>query len=545
MSSRQPSMSCSSGSKFDEFQWVNTIRRTLEKEDEDDTDQITVSIFTVPKTLMSCHPDFYTPHQLPLGPYHYWRPDLSEMEGYKLSAAKNLQNQLRCSNFQDIVEKLIKLEPKIRACYHSYLNFNSVTLAWMMALDASFLLEFLQIYSVNEDRNLCRISSRMTHLLDYSKRKSAHSAILRDIVMMENQIPLFVLRKVLKFLLMSAESADDMLISMLLGLCKELSPFKMVELEKIKVLEHYHLLDSLYDIMVPRVDELLIDVTAEDVEENRYETEQENRGSGIDFSHVKCFLSELWNTVSELNIGPMRSLKNVATSATGIFKISWTILSNLLNSSASNNSIEPETESGAGRNNQQLPPLVEEIAIPSVTQLSNSGVRFFPTRGNISTINFDTEKAVFCLPMISLDANSEFIFRNLVAYELSHASGPMFFARYVELMNGIIDTEEDVRLLRERGIIFNHLKSDQEVANLWNGMSKCKSIRLTKAPLLDKVIDDVNKYYNSRWTVKIGKFMKHSVFSSWKFLTMLASILLLLLMAVESFCSVYKCGGIF
>ncbi|KAJ6734577.1 PROTEIN putative (DUF247)-RELATED-RELATED [Salix purpurea] len=322
MSSRQPSMSCSSGSKFDEFQWVNSIRRTLEKEDEDDTDQITVSIFTVPKTLMSCHPDFYTPHQLPLGPYHYWRPDLSEMEGYKLSAAKSLQNQLRCSNFQDIVEKLIRLEPKIRACYHSYLNFNSVTLAWMMALDASFLLEFLQIYSANEDRNLCRISSRMTHLLDYSKRKSAHSAILRDIVMMENQIPLFVLRKVLKFLLMSAESADDMLISMLLGLY------------------------SLYDIVVPRVDELLIDVTAEDLEENRYETEQENRGSGIDFSQVKCFLSELWNTVSELNIGPMRSLKNVATSSTGIFKISWAILSNLLNSSASNNSIEPETESG-------------------------------------------------------------------------------------------------------------------------------------------------------------------------------------------------------
>jgi hypothetical protein len=188
--------------------------------------------------------------------------------------------------------------------------------------------------------------------------------------------------------------------------------------------------------------------------------------------------------------------------------------------------------------------LVEEIAIPSVTQLSNTGVRFLPTKGNISTINFDTEKAAFYIPMISLDANSEFIFRNLVAYEISHASGPMIFARYIELMNGIIDTEEDVRLLRERGIIFNHLKSDQEVANLWNGMSKCKSMRLTKAPFLDKVIEDVNKYYNSRWKVKIRKFMKHTVFCSWQFLTVLASILLLLLMAVESFCSVYKCNRI-
>ena len=535
-------MTGSSSSKFDEFQWVNTIRRTLERELEDDTDQIPVCIYTVPKTLMSSHPDFYTPHQLPLGPYHYWRPDLSEMESYKLSAVKKLQNQFQSDNFQNLVEKLVKLEPKIRACYHNYLNLNAETLAWMMALDASFLLEFLQIYSVKENEVLWTISSRMTHLLDYSKRKSAHYVILRDIVMMENQIPLFVLRKVLKFLLMSAESADDMLISMLLGLCKELSPFKMVELEKTKVLEHSHLLDSLYDIMVPREEELPIEITIEDVEENRSETVQENEGSGIDMNLVKSFLSELWNTASELNIGPMRFLKNASASMTSKLGFSWTILSKLLNLSSSNYGIEPENESA--RNNQQLPPLVEEIAIPSVTQLSNTGVRFLPTKGNISTINFDTEKAAFYIPMISLDANSEFIFRNLVAYEISHASGPMIFARYIELMNGIIDTEEDVRLLRERGIIFNHLKSDQEVANLWNGMSKCKSMRLTKAPFLDNVIEDVNKYYNSRWKVKIRKFMKHTVFCSWQFLTMLASILLLLLMAVESFCSVYKCNRI-
>ncbi|KAG6741586.1 hypothetical protein POTOM_054855 [Populus tomentosa] len=504
-------MTGSSSSKFDEFQWVNTIRRTLERELEEDTDQIPVCIFTVPRTLMSSHPNFYTPHQLPLGPYHYWRPDLSEMESYKLSAARKLQNQFQSDNFQNLVEKLVKLEPKIRACYHKYLNLNAETLAWMMALDASFLLEFLQIYSVKENEVLSRVSSRMTHLLDYSKRKSAHYA----------------------------ESADDLLISMLLGLCKELSPFKMVELEKTKVLEHSHLLDSLYDIMVPRVEELPIEITIEDVEENRSETEQENEGSGIDLNLAKSILSELWNTVSELNIGPMRCLKNASAAMTSKLGFYWTLLNELLNLSASNRGIEPENESA--RNNQQLPPLAEEIAIPSVTQLSNTGVRFLPTKGNISTINFDTEKAIFYVPMISLDANSEFVFRNLVAYEISNASGPMIFARYIELMNGIIDTEEDVRLLREGGIIFNHLKSDQEVANLWNGMSKCKSIRLTKAPFLDKVIEDVNKYYNSRWKVKIRKFMKHSVFRSWQFLTMLASILLLLLMAVESFCTVYKC----
>jgi hypothetical protein len=37
-----------------------------------------------------------------------------------------------------------------------------------------------------------RVSSRMSHLVDYAGRKSGHNAILRDMVMLENQIPLFV-----------------------------------------------------------------------------------------------------------------------------------------------------------------------------------------------------------------------------------------------------------------------------------------------------------------------------------------------------------------
>ncbi|KAJ8536188.1 hypothetical protein K7X08_034589 [Anisodus acutangulus] len=79
-------------------------------------------------------------------------------------------------------------------------------------------------------------------------------------------------------------------------------------------------------------------------------------------------------------------------------------------------------------------------------------------------------------------------------------------------MNGIIDTAEDVALLRERGIVLNRLKSDDEVANLWNSMSK--SVKLTKVQLLDKVIEDVNKFYNGRWKLEVdysGWFAKYRV----------------------------------
>ena len=132
------------------------------------------------------------------------------------------------------------------------------------------------------------------------------------------------------------------------------------------------------------------------------------------------------------------------------------------------------------------------------------------------------------------------ILRNLVAYEASVAPGPLVFTRYTELMNGIIDTKEDVKLLRDSKIVLNHTKSDTDAAELWNGMSR--SVRLTRVAFMDKVIEDVNKYHNSRWRVKTKKFMAKYVLGSWPFLTFLATILLLVLTAIQSFCSLYSCA---
>ncbi|KAK9232418.1 hypothetical protein WN943_022664 [Citrus x changshan-huyou] len=56
-------------------------------------------------------------------------------------------------------------------------------------------------------------------------------------------------------------------------------------------------------------------------------------------------------------------------------------------------------------------------------------------------------------------------------------------------------------------------------------------------------MEDVNKYYYNRWKVKFGKYMKLYVFGSWKFLTLLAAIVLLLLTTLQAFCSDYNCRG--
>ncbi|KAJ6949371.1 hypothetical protein NC651_003388 [Populus alba x Populus x berolinensis] len=454
------------------------------------------------------------------------------MDRYKLSAAKRSQKLLQSLKFRDLVEQLMKLESKIRACYHKYLNFNGETLAWMMAIDASFLLEFLQVYDLRGPKMLSEVSSGMHHFLEYSYRKSSCNAILRDIVMLENQIPLFTLRKVLEFRFLSLESADDMLYSMLMGSCKELSPFKtMVGLPVARVSEHAHLLDFLYHIIVPKV-EASVNIP-EEVNDHTKAT-QEKEEPSVGSTYMKQLLIEIWNLFSSLSIRFLNKLLESAPVAV-ILKLPWSILSNVLGFGSAK---QPDAFSES-----QRPPLVEEITIPSVTQLSKCGVRFVPSKGSISTINFDKKTCTFYLPTVSLDVNSDVVLRNLVAYEASNASGPMVFTRYTELMNGIIDTKEDAKILRERGIILNHLKNDEEVANVWNGMSK--SIRLTKVPFLDKAIEDVNKYHDGLFKVKVERFMKQHIFSSWKLLTLLASILLLLLACLQALCSVYDCARLF
>ncbi|KAL0429758.1 UNVERIFIED_CONTAM: hypothetical protein Sradi_0601800 [Sesamum radiatum] len=553
MSSSQRKLSPNPNPSFDEKQWVIQIRRALDEELEEET-ETPVRIFTVPRPLLAIHPDSYIPHQVSVGPYHYTRPELREMERYKLSAARRNHKDFQNLKHQLLVDCLVELEPKIRACYNKCLKFNGETLAWMMAVDASFLFEFLQVCAVKHGKETAMtnvVSSRLSYLVGLAGNKAAHNAILRDISMLENQIPLFVLRKLLELLFSSSEKADETLLRMLIGFCEELSPFNMVEEDFpniFQVRDCAHLLDVLYRFCVPKLEGFSY-MNSESVEE-AVQVKEECCAAPDDRDEER--LQKVWIKVLNFQ-APLNFIKKIVFSKPMkmIVRLPWTILSNLpmlkvMKQLLENvfNSLDENEESNKGGSSKNSithkPPLLEEIKIPSVTELAKAGVRFEPTKGGISTITFDNKNAVLYLPTISLDVNSEVVLRNLVAYEACSATGPLVLARYTELMNGIIDTEEDAKFVCERGIIRNHLKSDEEVADVWNGMSKC--IRLTKVPFLDKVIEDVNRYHSGMWKVKCGKYMKKYVFGSWRLLTFLAAILMLLFMALQAFCSVYNCS---
>ncbi|KAF7051725.1 hypothetical protein CFC21_059936 [Triticum aestivum] len=510
---------------FDETQWIIRIRRILEEEIELGDDQ-PVSIFDVLKPLLCTKPEAYVPQLVALGPYHHCRQGLRDMEMYKLSAAKRAQSHLPSMKFQQLVDVFATFEHRIRSHYHRQLNLTDETLAWMMAIDVSFLLEFLQTFcKSNNHRTLQRMPSRMSHLVDPSHRTSVHSMLLRDIVMLENQIPMFLLVKVVEMWCLSGHSIQrPNLSSMLSGFFQEVCLLKGITSPCIDATRHAHLLDFLYSNMLPCGCVEESDGDMKEYEDGLNEHKQRSTMSSITELLVKRGL-KLASLVTDFMVRMF--LKFLATlPCLSMVRQPIEQLTSQLS--------DPKPNGASDVQNKNISPLLEEIAVPSITELAYVGVTFTPTVGGISTIEFCARTATLHLPVTSIDMTTEVVLRNLVAYEASIGSRALVFARYVELMNGIIDTDMDARLLREHGIILNHLKSDQEVAELWNGMTR--SVRLTRVPTLDKVIDELNRYHGACWKVRVRTFVKARLLGSRDLVACAMMVLLLLFVGVQAFC---------
>lgn len=308
-----------------------------------------------------------------------------------------------------------------------------------------------------------------------------------------------------------------------------------------EIFERAHLLEVLYYALLPSSsdEEMVVEIRVEKGEQK----DGNNEGSCENSSNL------LMNKLSNFMSAPIRYLNKAATSNkfSAMVKLPCLIMKRITMGSAAN-AIQDLVASAAEvaqdvekvESEDTLP--IEEISIPSVSELRNVGIRFRPSNGGLNTIKFDKATATFTLPVIVINEKSEVVIRNLVAYEASIAPEMTPLSRYTELMNGIIDTEEDVKLLREAGIILNKRKSDMEVANLWNGMSR--SVKPTKVPVLDDAIEKINAYYSSKLKVRAGTIVKKFVLGSWKFLIFFGAYILLLLTGLEAFCSVYKCKSI-
>ncbi|XP_031253944.1 putative UPF0481 protein At3g02645 [Pistacia vera] len=544
--------------------WLNIVIKSIECKSANQRD---VTIFLVPKTLMHNSPTSYVPQHISLGPNHCWRPELHDMEGYKISAAKNFQQHLPGGSFKYLVDKFVKKHEEIRAHYQRFIYFKDDNLAWLMAVDTAFLIEFLQVIWLKkadkrdkimkntpdqreisidggedlfEDRQIISfLVTGIKNVQKYTESTAARDAILRDMMMLENQIPLILLEDTLHALYSSKgvasneeapAKATSTLYKLLDAFLRKVFPFEFLTDSKKPGVpqrnDYHHLLHYMYDTILPDKSHGQQAGDDDNTEDDGVGDKQKPKSkSPHELKNKTCrLLSGSKDALSGLKLPPKASL--IVKPVTCLLQWGSYGLS--------------KTES-SGEDDSKPP----EIDIPSATELERAGVRFSPIKKgkSFTDIKFDSKKAIFELPPITLDDNTEVVLRNLVAYEASNPSASLYFTRYTELMNGIIDTVGDVKLLKEPGIIRNKMKSDEEAASMWNTMSR--SLKKKKVKDLDAEIKSVNEYYNGKWKIKAKKFMNNYVYEYWQFLTFVAAVLLLFFQMFESFCSAYDCTTIF
>lgn len=554
----------------DEKRWVGWVEKSLRHETAEALGAA-AKVFTVPRSLRDTNPDAYAPHVFSLGPYHQSRPELMDMQRFKLAGAKRFEMLFAGGHtIEHLKDRFLRggLELKIRAVYHRFLDLNDTTLAWLMAIDACFLLDFIESYRRREATDVVSSSANWIN------------AVVRDAMMLENQVPLFVFARTLELRHGTRHEAAKALHAVVGRFIMDVSPFKISSDGASNkrwaaaigdLTRHAHLLEVLYHFLVP--DATLLDDSTTGGDGDQVEEEEAPAAAAADgeevFSHddddddveaqqakkptqqeeeedydkVKQALSQ----ASRLNVAPVRFIKKSLMKLVGKIGRKAPALAALvpvLGKLMQSVDVEAQLNGGgeqAPEEGAMTAPRADEIRIPSVEALARCGVRFTAAAEGegIEGIAFDRATATLRLPVITLDANTEVVLRNLVAYEAVAVRGPLVLARYTELMNGIVDTPKDVKILRQSGVVVNHLKSDREAADMWNGM--CRAIRLGKVPRLDAAILEVNAHRSRRAAARAQKLLKKYVFRSWRILTLLAAVVLLLMTAMQTFCTVYPC----
>ncbi|XP_057815011.2 UPF0481 protein At3g47200-like [Cryptomeria japonica] len=182
-------------------------------------------------------------------------------------------------------------------------------------------------------------------------------------------------------------------------------------------------------------------------------------------------------------------------------------------------------------------------------ELRRGGIKF-RSSGESSKIRFcKTSDTLYLPPIRILEHYSEVVLRNLLALEFNDYSGQQKnVTNYVELMDCLIDTPEDVALLRKSHVIYRQstMITDEYVARMWDGMSNpvCLTTGFLDAPggLKAQIKEALTKnYYRSLIRGCWDEFRTEYFPSPWKLAALMVGVFVLLLTMVQTFCSLKYC----
>ncbi|KAG5608636.1 hypothetical protein H5410_019917 [Solanum commersonii] len=286
-------------------------------------------IFKVNVGLRESNPDAYTSKMISIGPYHKKNPQLRSMEKYKLLYLQRFLQRKEGLDVESCINELKELKEEAIKCYEDIDEVvNDSQFCQMLLLDGCFVVEFIREYC-----EMC-----LQGEVEIINIKDCY--ISRDLILLENQLPFFVLNKLHHV----TKQDDDLPLAIL-----AINSFTFfIDLSKMTP-ESFREIEQLFE-------------------------------AGVSF-------------VKEDNLGDNTNL--------------------------------------------------------------------------FDSIKF--ENGLMTIPCFQVEDNTEILLRNLIAYEQQSIDvQPKYFSDFVTFMDYLIDSDKDVNLLRQKGIIENWIGEDKEVASIFN-----------------------------------------------------------------------------
>ncbi|KAH9650171.1 transmembrane protein [Citrus sinensis] len=197
---------------------------------------------------------------------------------------------------------------------------------------------------------------------------------------------------------------------------------------------------------------------------------------------------------------------------------------------------------------QTAPPNTEQvkneefIRIRCATELQEAGIKFekIPktTMDELPElpILFEEAKGIMKISELTIDNGTESLLRNLTDYEQYQNTryGPL--VSYIDVMDGLINTVKDVKILCESGILTNCLGDEEVVAQMFNRLGVC--VRLPPENNYKEMLKNVNKYCDRKWNKWMANLWHNYFNTPWAIISFFAALVLLILAAVQTVFSV-------
>ncbi|KAG8378194.1 hypothetical protein BUALT_Bualt08G0112500 [Buddleja alternifolia] len=171
------------------------------------------SIFRVSDDLRCVDEKLYEPKLLAVGPFHHGKKHLQKMEQHKFRYLRHLLKRIDKYSVDDYVMEIRSLEEKARGCYADSIELSRDNFVHMLLLDGIFIIELIRKYLFYEWREDDDTIFQHEQVL---------IQLFHDLMLVENQVPFFVLEKLFS---MTESDPDDNILYLIQAFADYISPW--------------------------------------------------------------------------------------------------------------------------------------------------------------------------------------------------------------------------------------------------------------------------------------------------------------------------------